>query len=242
MEDLDPPREMPGADALILSTLEQHALHWDGTVLYQSTRHARYRHMLDGLLAHGQAYRCACSRARLATLGHVYDGHCLQHPPALGEPCAIRLQLPDRAIRFDDRVRGAQQQLLTASGDCIIHRKDGFYAYQLAVVVDDMDQGVTDVVRGSDILEATGAQIYLTGLLGGHPLRYAHLPLVLGNDGQKLSKQNHAPALDNTRPSRNLWETLAALRQDPPSGLVTETPDTILAWAVTHWDINKLVA
>jgi glutamyl-Q tRNA(Asp) synthetase len=197
--------------------------------------------VLDDLLAHKLAYRCACSRARLATLGHVYDGYCRQHPPATGEPCAIRLQLPDQMVLFGDRVLGAQQQQLTTGGDCIIHRKDGFYAYQLAVVVDDMDQGITDVVRGSDILEATGAQVYLTELLGGRSLRYAHLPLVLGSDGQKLSKQNHAPALDNTRPSENLWQTLVALRQDPPSGLAAETPETILAWAIAHWDITNLI-
>lgn len=240
MEDLDPPREMPGADRLILSTLEQHALHWDGDVLYQSTRHARYREVLADLQTQGLAYRCACTRARLATLDHIYDGYCRVHPPAPDEACAIRLQLPAETVQFDDRIQGMQQQDLAAGGDCIIHRKDGLYAYQLAVVVDDIDQGVTDIVRGSDILEATGRQIYLTRLLGGAALQYAHIPVVLGADGQKLSKQNHAPALDNGQPSQNLCRALAVLGQDPPASLVGDTPETIIKWALAHWNIAAI--
>ncbi len=241
MEDLDPPREMPGADKRILSTLEQHALHWDGDVLYQSSRHDRYREVLDDLQSRGLAYRCACSRARLAKLKHIYDGHCRINPPMADQACAIRLQLPDQTICFEDRIQGVQHQNLAASGDCIIHRKDGLYAYQLAVVVDDIEQGVTDVVRGSDILEATGAQIYLTGLLGGTTLRYAHVPVVLGDDGQKLSKQNRAKALDDSRPSQNLYQALAVLGQQPPPELEHETPETVVKWAFAHWDSNKIL-
>lgn len=240
MEDLDPPREMPGADRLILSTLEQHALHWDGNVLYQSSRHARYREVLEELQARGLAYRCACSRARLATLHHVYDSHCRTHIPPADQFCAIRLKLPNLALRFTDRIQGLQQQDLATAGDCIIHRKDGLYAYQLAVVVDDMDQGVTDVVRGSDILGSTGSQIYLTRLLGGRDLRYAHIPVALAADGQKLSKQNHAPALDSGPPALNLCRALATLGQNPPAELVKEAPETIVKWAVTHWDITAI--
>ena len=157
MEDIDPPREMAGADKLILSTLEQHGLHWDGAVLYQSTRHARYREVLDDLLARGQIYRCACTRARLISLHRVYDGYCRQHPPPADAACALRLQLPEKSVVFDDRIQGVQVQHLAEAGDCIIHRKDGLFAYQLAVVVDDIDQGVTDIVRGNDILPSTGA-------------------------------------------------------------------------------------
>lgn len=238
MEDLDPPREMPDADTLILSTLEQHALHWDGDVLYQSTRHNHYQQVLNDLLQRKLAYRCACSRARLATLDHIYDGHCRINPPAANQPCAIRLQLPDQTVCFDDAIQGVQHQHLAAGGDCIIHRKDGLYAYQLAVVVDDIEQGVTDVIRGSDILAATCSQIYLTGLLGSAPLRYAHVPVVLGADGHKLSKQNHAPALDNRQPSHNLHRALAVLGQNPPANLINEKPETVLKWAVTHWNSN----
>lgn len=242
IEDVDPPREMPGADRLILDTLEQHGLHWDGDVLYQSGRHERYRALLADLQAQGKAYRCACSRARLAMLNHVYDGHCRNHPPPAGAPCALRLSLPDRVIAFHDRIQGPQQQSLTACGDCIIHRKDGLFAYQLAVVVDDIDQSVTDIVRGSDILESTGRQLYLTELLGGPVARYAHIPLAMGHDGQKLSKQNHAPALDNERASENLYLALAALGQQPPASLCHESPEVILKWAITNWDIANIKA
>jgi glutamyl-Q tRNA(Asp) synthetase len=240
MEDLDPPREMPGADKLILDTLVAHGLHWDGDVLYQSTRHARYRELLGDLTDRGLAYRCACTRARLASLNHIYDGYCLSHIPAAHEPCAIRLRLPDRMVCFDDGILGQQQQHLASGGDCVIHRKDGLFAYQLAVVVDDVDQGVTNVVRGSDILESTGQQIYLTSLIGGGALQYAHVPVVLGADGQKLSKQNHAPALDNRQPSRNLCSALERLGQNPPSDLAKEKTDTVLEWAITHWDIKAI--
>ena len=176
----------------------------------------------------------------MATLDHIYDGYCRANLPAADQACAIRLQLPDQTIRFDDRIQGAQQQHLAASGDCIIHRKDGLYAYQLAVVVDDIEQGVTDVVRGSDILEVTGAQIYLTELLGGVSPRYAHIPVVLGADGHKLSKQNHATALDNRQPSQNLHSALTVLRQEPPLELEYETPEAIVKWALAYWDSNKI--
>ncbi|TXH52319.1 MAG: tRNA glutamyl-Q(34) synthetase GluQRS [Cellvibrionales bacterium] len=240
IEDIDPPREMAGADRLILDTLACHGLHWDGTVLYQSTRHARYREVLDDLLARGQIYRCACTRARLISLHRVYDGYCRQHPPPADAACALRLQLPEKSVVFDDRIQGVQVQHLAEAGDCIIHRKDGLFAYQLAVVVDDIDQGVTDIVRGNDILPSTGAQIHLTQLLGGTTPRYAHVPVLLGADGHKLSKQSFAPALDNSRAASNLCRVLALLGQKPPLDLANELPETVLQWAVTHWDITQI--
>jgi len=240
IEDIDPPREQPGADQLILRSLKAHGLHWDDAVLCQSTRGARYREVLQDLQARGLAYRCACSRARLAELHHVYDGHCLHHPPMPDEPCAIRLRLPIQTLEFVDRICGAQQQSLAAAGDGIIHRKDGLFAYQLAVVVDDIDQGVTDIVRGSDILEATARQMHLTLLLGGVVPRYAHIPLALDSAGRKLSKQNHATALDDSRAAENLHHALLALGQQAPVELVQETPEAILKWAIANWDINKI--
>jgi glutamyl-Q tRNA(Asp) synthetase len=235
LEDLDPPREMPGADKRILATLEAHALHWDSAVLYQSQRHEVYRSALADLAARGLTYRCTCNRARLATLGHRYDGWCRTHIPPTNVPCAIRLIVPQRIISFRDRIQGQQQQPLEIDGDYIVHRKDGLFAYQLAVVVDDIDQGVTDIVRGRDILDSTARQIFLTELLGGSPMRYAHIPLALGPDGQKLSKQNHAPSLDDGTPTQNLWLALHALKQQPPEFLRHETPAFILQWAVQHW-------
>lgn len=240
MEDIDPPRAMAGADQLILRALEQHGLHWDGAVLYQSTRHARYRGVLDDLLARRQIYRCACTRARLISLHRVYDGYCRQHPPPANAACALRLQLPEKTIHFDDRILGAQTQHLAEAGDCIIHRKDGLFAYQLAVVVDDIEQGITDIVRGSDILPSTGVQIHLTALLGGAAPSYAHVPVLLGADGKKLSKQSFAPAVDNTRASANLYQVLTLLKQNPPLDLAHEAPEVVLRWAVAHWDIQAI--
>lgn len=240
IEDIDPPRETRGADQLILTALEQHGLLWDGEVLYQSTRSERYREVLADLQARGLVYRCACNRARLAALNHRYDGYCRQHPPPANTPCALRLTLPEKIIGFDDRILGLQQQNLAEAGDCIIHRKDGLFAYQLAVVVDDIDQGVTDVVRGSDILPATGVQIYLTELLGGSAPRYAHVPVLLGTDGKKLSKQNHAPAINNATASANLHQVLLWLGQKPPTDLINEAPAVILQWAVEHWALREI--
>lgn len=240
IEDIDPPREMRGADQQILTALEQHGLLWDGEVLYQSTRSARYREVLADLQARGLVYRCACNRARLAALNHHYDNHCRQHPPPDETSCALRLTLPEKILVFDDRILGLQQQNLAEAGDCIIHRKDGLFAYQLAVVVDDVDQGVTDIVRGSDILPATGVQRYLTELLGSTPPRYAHVPVLLGADGKKLSKQNHAPAIDNTTASANLHQVLSWLGQKPPADLINELPEVILQWAVENWTLEKI--
>lgn len=249
MEDLDPPREMPGADTLILQTLEQHALQWDDTVLYQSTRHNRYREVLADLASRQLTYRCACTRVRLGELGQRYDGHCRRHPPPAGVSCAIRLKVSDLPVGeqanpvmvVEDRLQGRfSASLAEDSGDCIIHRKDGLFAYQLAVVVDDIDQDVTDIVRGIDILESTPRQLFLTQLLGAAPPRYAHVPLLLGSDGQKLSKQNHAPAVNPATPSANLWRALQQLGQEPPPALVKETPARVLAWAVAHWQLAAI--
>ncbi len=249
MEDLDPPREVPGADQLILNTLVQHGLHWDDTVVYQSSRHERYRSVLAALEARQLTYRCACTRQRLAESDYRYDGFCRKNPPIDNVPCAIRLKVSDLPsgeassadIRFTDRIQGeVHNDLVSDSGDFVVHRKDGLFAYQLAVVVDDIDQGVTDVVRGSDILESTGRQIFLTRILGAPLPRYAHLPVLVGTDGLKLSKQNHAPALDVKTPSANLWQALYALGQNPSPLLLRESPETVLAWAVVHWQPTSI--
>lgn len=249
MEDLDPPREMPGADQHILQTLQAHGLVWDGDVMYQSTRHDRYRAVLAGLAQRQLTYRCSCNRQRLAALGHRYDGHCRLHPPGADLPAAIRLKVSDLPagenvcadITFRDRWQGTVSSCLADdSGDFVIHRKDGLFAYALAVVVDDIDQGVTEVVRGSDMLEATARQIFLTRLLGATPPRYAHVPVLLGSDGQKLSKQNRAPPVDPSRPAANVWQALQQLGQMPLPALATTTPATVLAWAVSHWQPERI--
>ena len=244
MENIDPPREMPGADALILDGLARHGLHWDGPVLYQSTRSARYRAVLDALLARRLVYPCNCSRQRVVSLEGCYDGHCRRQPPDTTAPCALRLKTDDLPsgesasddIRFVDRVQGAVHCVLSQEGgDFVIHRKDGLFAYQLAVVVDDIDQGITDVVRGSDILDATARQVYLMQLLGATPPTYAHVPVLLGSDGQKLSKQNRAAPIDLNTPSLNVCRALRQLGQTVPAAWAEAPPAVVLDWAVTQW-------
>lgn len=249
MEDIDPPREVPGADRLILQTLERHALYWDGEVLYQSTRHVRYKDVLAGLAARNLVYRCSCTRTRLAGLGGHYDGQCRYHPPASDEACAWRIKVSDLPggevvssdVTLVDRIQGTiVSSLQKDGGDFVIHRKDGLFAYQLAVVVDDVDQGITDVVRGSDILASTARQVFLTQILGVEPPCYAHVPVLLGSDGQKLSKQNHAREVDDQQASKNLWVALQQLGQNPPPTLVESLPVDILAWGIAHWSVAAI--
>jgi glutamyl-Q tRNA(Asp) synthetase len=249
MDDLDPPREVPGAAAEILNALERLGLAWDGPVLYQSTRAPAYAAAVDQLAAAGRIYPCACPR-RL-TAGGRYPGTCRDASPlptprsgplAPAAPLALRVRTqPGEGIAFTDRLLGEQRQDLHAEGgDFVVRRADQLYAYHLAVVVDDAAQGITEVARGADLLDSTARQIHLQHLLGLPTPAYAHLPLALGADGQKLSKQNLAPPLPLDRPGTLLCRALAALGQDPPPGLAAATPAEILAHAGAHWDLQRV--
>lgn len=221
MEDIDPVREQAGAADSILQTLEAHGLEWDSDVRYQSTRSDAYMATLDKLDQQGLTYRCSCTRKRLNTLDGRYDGFCRQHPPAVSTPAAMRLIAdnppePFRGcnapIEFHDRVVGTVNGALTEiGGDFIIHRKDGMFAYQLAVVVDDIDQRVSHIVRGDDLLNTTAKQIYLYRLLGHRVPSFAHIPVVVDECGHKLCKQLHAPAINNKNPRANLIQALQHL-------------------------------
>lgn len=243
MEDLDPPREQPGAAAAILRSLEAHGLHWDGQVLYQSHRFPLYQAQLEALIAADLAYACDCSRQRLQGLGGSYDGHCRHQAPAPDATIAWRLKLYDLPpgfslpghIAFSDLFQGGQQQDLRAAGDQILKRRDGFFAYQLAVVVDDIAQGISHIIRGADLLEVTGRQIAFFQLLGAPVPAFGHLPLALQANGQKLSKQNQAPALVDSRAAQNLWQALHFLGQNPPAGLDDSSVSELLSWAMAHW-------
>ncbi|MFC3115822.1 tRNA glutamyl-Q(34) synthetase GluQRS [Cellvibrio fontiphilus] len=243
MEDLDPPREQPGAADLILQALETHGLEWDETLIYQSSRHSAYEASLNGLIARELAYPCTCSRQQLAAMGGIYDGRCRARQRNDSSPQAIRLKLYDipghpcdDSIEFVDLFQGAQSQnLRTQAGDQILKRRDGFYAYQLAVVVDDIFQGITHIIRGSDLLEVTARQLRLFDLLEAPRPAYGHIPLALQANGQKLSKQNQAKALDNNKAGRNLWHGLAFLGQNPPADLARASTSELLDWAQAHW-------
>ncbi len=247
MEDLDPPREMPGAADGILRSLERLGFQWDGEVLYQSRRQEAYAAATAELLRSGAAFPCACSRREIADSGlhglegPIYPGTCRQGLSAGREARALRVRVPDRDMGFDDAAQGSLSQNLARDiGDFIVRRSDGCHAYQLAVVVDDAFQGVTDVVRGADLLLSTPRQLWLQELLGLSRLRYLHLPVALNAAGEKLSKQTHARPLDGQAPGPLLWQALAFLRQGPPEALRTASIDEVWPWAMSHWRREQL--
>ncbi len=241
MEDLDPPREPAGAAEQILEQLRYLEMHWDGEVLYQSQRHDAYAAALSRLDSAGLLYRCSCSRQRIRELNGRYDGHCRKQAVARNKDYAIRLQTSAASIEFTDRIQGQFSQAIeTVVGDFVIRRKDGLFAYQLAVVVDDAYQQITDVVRGYDLLDSTPRQIYLQSLLDLPRPNYAHFPVLVNDQGQKLSKQHFAAAVDISDAGRCLFEGLKFLGLQPPKALATSPCTAQLAWGIEHWDIQAV--
>jgi len=241
MEDLDPAREPTGAADNILFTLEKFGLHWDGAVVYQSQRLAAYTEALQALKELGLIYPCDCSRQRIRASGGVYDNACRERKPPPPGPSALRLQVPDQIIEFQDRIQGfCQQSLKNDCGDFVLRRRDGLFAYQLAVVVDDAWQGVTDIVRGHDLLESTPRQIYLQRLLNTLTPSYAHLPVATNAQGQKLSKQHFANPIQTGQCGWYLGEALGFLGQRVPEELCSAPVEQILDWAQMHWDIQAV--
>lgn len=235
IEDLDPPREQPGAADDILRSLEAHGLHWDGEVLWQSRRSEYYEAALARLREQGDLYACQCSRSELARAG-VID--CLGPCRSAGHhEGAWRLRTANAGIlHYQDQLRGElSEDIRAVCGDFVLKRRDGLYAYQLAVVIDDAASGVTEIVRGADLLDNTARQCWLMQRLDLPRPHYLHLPLAVSGDGQKLSKQNHAPALDPAQAGENLWQALDCLQQKPPAGLRMALPADILCWAVENW-------
>jgi glutamyl-Q tRNA(Asp) synthetase len=236
MEDLDPPREVPGAQKAILETLERYGFEWDGPVERQSERHAAYAATLEQLLRSGLAYACTCSRKQLDGYGGVYPGQC-RNAQHTWEGAAIRIRVPELEYAFIDRVQGEFRQHLGRDvGDFIIRRRDGLFAYQLAVVLDDAWQGVTDIVRGADLLDSTPRQLYLQELLGFFQPRYLHVPLITQPDGHKLGKSYRSPPLSPDDAGPLLLRALRALGQKPPKELDDANPQEILAWGIESWN------
>ena len=248
IEDIDPPREIPGATTIILKQLESHGLHWDGELLYQSQRSEAYKAALAQLNRDGLSYRCDCNRQRVSELGGIYDGHCRQRQ--VGSESAIRLELSkdgaNSITAFDDLIMGHyRQNLCREVGDFVIRRRDQLFSYQLAVTVDDQFQNISHIIRGADLLDSTPRQLYLQRCLGASSeqitaMHYGHLPLAINSGGQKLSKQNHAPALAPGEESNNLWLALQWLQQAPPAELRNENSTTILNWAIANWSIDQI--
>jgi len=244
MEDLDRPREVPGAADRILRTLESFGLEWDGGVLYQSRRTSVYEAAVAELSARRRVYACSCTRTELATLARttdgepVYPGTCRSAPQRPNRPMALRFRVPGDSARvgFDDLIQGHfDQDVSTSVGDFVIRRKDGLHAYQLAVVIDDAEQGITEVLRGADLLDNTPRQILLQETLGLPRPSYAHVPLVTEPDGSKLAKRRRSVALQPGGSPAVLHRVLQLLGQAPPGQLSGEDARTQLAWAVEHW-------
>ncbi|GAK83554.1 glutamyl-Q-tRNA synthetase [Vibrio ponticus] len=241
IEDLDPPREMPGAADLILRTLEAYQLEWDGEVVYQSQRHHLYQQQIDAWIESGQAYYCQCTRKEIKESGGFYLGTCREKHLSNDNPSATRLRMTEPVYQFVDQKHGQLTiPAALAEEDFIIKRRDGLFAYNLAVVLDDIDQGVTQVVRGADLIEPTGRQISLYKMLAKQPVSYLHLPLALGENGQKLSKQNHAPAIDNLDPKPALLEAMHFLGFELDAHIATGSLAEIIAWGVENWQICQL--
>ncbi len=244
IDDIDPPREQPGADQLILQALEIYGFEWDGSVFYQSKSAKAHSEAVETLIADGRAYRCGCSRRDLAyaprgPLGTIYPGICRDGTDA--DEYAIRIRTTDEPITFEDDLQGEQgMKLESESGDFVIFRRDGLIAYQIAVVVDDYLEGITDIVRGIDLMPSTPRQIWLQNLLGYPTPQYAHIPVVVNADGSKLSKLTGATGLPLDDVSTMLFRALAALRQAPPAELARATVDDVWSWAQGNWNIDAL--
>ena len=240
IEDIDPPREVPGAASTILRQLEHYGLHWDDEVLWQSQRHEAYRERLTWLHEQGLCYYCTCTRARIHAVGGVYDGHCRDLRLGAND-AALRLRQTRPVLAFYDRLRGtlvADEAL--AREDFIIHRRDGLFAYNLAVVVDDHFQGVSEIVRGADLIEPTVRQISLYQHFGWQAPDYVHLPLAVNAQGNKLSKQNHAPALPEGDPRPEIMRALMFLNQDIEQEWRALSIEDLLKNAVANWDPQKI--
>jgi glutamyl-Q tRNA(Asp) synthetase len=238
MEDLDRAREAKGSAAAILRTLELFGLNWDGAVEYQSARTEHYAQALERLRALGVTFECSCSR-RERDRESGYPGTCRGGPTRSG-PTAVRFRVDDTLVSIADRLQGVCEFRLQHYGDVIIRRRDGAFAYQLAVVVDDALQKVTDIVRGADLLDCTPWQIALQQALKLPTPRYAHLPLVVEPDGRKLAKSRRSVALDSRAAGRELCEALTLLRQEPPAELEPEPAQLILQWACANWRPERL--
>ena len=238
---------MPGAADEILRTLDGCGMHWDGHVVRQSTHADAYHAALHELRQHGLVYPCACSRREIADSGvagiegPVYAGICRRGLPPGKKARALRIDAAGARVSFDDALQGRIAQNLEVDiGDFVLYRADRIFAYQLAVVVDDAEQGVTDIVRGADLLDSTPRQIYLQDLLALPRPRYLHLPVAVNARGEKLSKQTGATPVEGPHLSAALVAALRFLGQNPAHGLERAQPKSVLQWALAHWRVEHV--
>lgn len=245
IEDVDTLREVEGASDKILKILDFYGFEWDGEVVYQSARTELYEEALEQLTKSGLTFPCTCSRKLLRQtaneLNGIYPGTCSTNHFPFHHEHAIRTRVGTETVEFDDAVMGPyRQQLETECGDFVIRRRDGLFAYQLSVVVDDETQGITEVVRGADLLDSTPRQIFLQRALGYRQPDYLHVPLLLEPDGRKLSKSEGAVMLRTDNAGTNLHAALTHLGQNPPAELTRAGIDETWQWTFENWDSNHI--
>lgn len=246
MEDIDPPREQVGAGDQIIAALDRYGFEWDGPVTYQSASDPQHRQAIGRLLDDELAYRCGCSRKDLVDaprgpLGIIYPGTCRNGTNDI--EASTRVRTTDDPVSFVDGLQGPQSQKLeSGSGDFVILRRDGLVAYHLAVVIDDDLQGVTEIVRGIDLMDSTPRHICLQQYLGLGTPRYQHIPVAVHADGSKLSKLSGATGIPMDAAEQELVAALDALQQSPPSDIANASIADIWAWANEHWQIDVLRA
>ena len=239
IEDIDPPRQIQGASTAILKALETYGLTWDGELVWQHDRYDAYREVLDQLRDQGVAYPCICSKKERAKHHRICLGDCRNQTKDPESPFSIRLNCDAAVIEFNDRIQGHQCFDMSELGDFIIFRKDKLFAYQLAVTVDDAWQGITHIVRGSDLLDSTPRQICLQRHINAPTPSYAHIPVITNLDGHKLSKQTMAPALPLNNPAPVLIKALQALQIPVDQTIKTDNVNAILAFAIGRWSSKQ---
>lgn len=249
IEDIDETRTVPQSDQHILQALDSFGFEWDGEVIYQSHRKKLYQDYLDQLITKDLIFACDCTRSQLRQKTeqpgnpNVYPGICRQKSLSTRQPHALRCRTEQKDISFHDQIQGEYVVNLEKDcGDFIVKRRDGFFAYQLVVVIDDAEQGMTDIVRGADLLSATPQQIYLQQLFSMPATCYAHLPIAMHDNGNKLSKSHQDLAVRHQSPAEILCSALAFLNQQPPADLLKCSLEEIWGWASQHWDMSKVEA
>lgn len=247
IDDLDPPRIVPGATAAILRCLDAFGMQWDAAVVYQSMRNDAYHAALHRLRQSGRTYPCACARKEISDAGlagvegAVYPGTCRKGLAAGREARALRVRTDGAVIEFDDGLQGHVRQVLQSEiGDFVVYRAEHVFAYHLACAVDDAEQGITDVVRGADLIASAPRQIFLQKLLGLPTPAYVHLPVAVNGAGEKLSKQTRAPAVDEAHPTHTLDRVLRFLGHAPPAQTRGAGLHELWAWAIQNWRRERI--
>ena len=247
IEDLDMPRNVPGAADDILRALQAFGFEWDGEVVYQSERQNLYAAALEELTERGATFPCACSRKEIADSslvgidGPIYPGTCRAGLAAEKIARTIRLRVADACIEFTDSIQGhCAQDLGTEIGDFVLRRADGIFAYQLAVVVDDAEQGITEIIRGADLLASAPRQIFLQRILRYETPRYGHLPIAVNPAREKLSKQTLAKPIDAKKATEELFDALKFLGQSPLYSLRQSSQKALWDWALAHWSLENI--